>query len=367
MKVECAKDKLKECVAYVGKITAKNLSLPILESIFIEAKDRGLILRATNLDVGLEVKMPAKVERNGTIAVPADILTAFLSGLQEEQIIKVELINNNLSISTKRNSTVIKSFPAGDFPIIPKVDKENSFSIEANKLVAGIRSVAYAAALSDMKPEISSVYIYIDSDELIFVATDSFRLAEKRVQNQQKDKKMSVILPFKNANEIARIFEQSSEILDVYFNKNQISVVSPTIYFTSRLVGGIFPDYRQIVPREKKTELVVLKKDLIDSIKISNIFSDKLNQISIKISLEDALFEISSKNQDRGESATIIPATIEGESVEATVNAKYILDCLQSISSDSVHIVFNGQNKPITIKGIGGGNSFLYLLMPMNL
>ncbi len=366
MKVECIKDKLKECVTAVGKITAKNLSLPILGAIFIEARDKVLILKATNLDVGLEIKMSAKIEKNGAIALPADILGAFLSGLTEEQAIKIELINNNLSISTKRNSTVIKSFPPDDFPIIPKIEKDNSIVIEAHKLVNGIKSVVYAAALSDMKPEISSVYIYTESDEIIFVATDSFRLAEKRFQNKQNDKKMSIMLPFKNANEIARVFEQSNEILDVYFNKNQISVVSPNIYFTSRVVGGIFPDYKQIIPKEKKTELIVLKKDLIDSIKISNIFSDKLNQINIKVSPEDSLFEISSKNQDRGESATIVPATIEGDAVDVVVNARYILDCLQFILSDSVHIVLNGPNKPIIIKGIGE-NSFLYLVMPMNI
>ncbi|MDO8493303.1 MAG: DNA polymerase III subunit beta [bacterium] len=365
MKAECAKDKLKEGVAHVGKIATKNLSLPILESILIEAKDKSLILKTTNLDVGLEVRIPAKVERAGVIALPADILSAFLSGLQDGQLIKMELISGNLSLSTTRNSTVIKSFPVDDFPNIPKIDKDNSISIESSKLVSGIRSVLYSAAVSDMKPEISSVYIYTDSDDLIFVATDSFRLAEKRIKNPQKDKKMSLIVPFKNANEIARIFESVNEVLDVYFNKNQISVVSPFIYFTSRVVGGIFPDYGQIIPKDKKTEVVVLKRDLIDSIKISNIFSDKFNQISIKISPEDALFEISSKNQDRGESATTVPATVEGEGVDITVNAKYILDCLQSIPADSIHLVFNGHTKPVVIKGVGEG-SFIYLVMPMN-
>ncbi len=366
MKVECGKDKLRECVTAVGKIASRNLSLPILESILIETKDKSLILKATNLDVGLEIKMPAKVDRHGSIALPADILNSFLSGLNKDQVIKIELINNNLSISTPHNSTVIKGFAIDDFPNIPKIDKDDLLSIEADKLVLGIRSVIYSAALSDMKPEISSVYMYTDSDELIFVATDSFRLAEKRFKNPDLGKKMSLIIPVKNAAEIARIFDQSHDILEIHFNKNQLSILSPTIYFTSRVVGGIFPDYRQIIPKDKKTEVVVLKKDLIDSIKISNIFSDKFNQINIKINPDDALFEISSKNQDRGESATIVPATLEGENVDVTVNAKYILDCLQSIISDSVHIVFNGSNKAIKIKGIGE-DSFLYLLMPMNL
>lgn len=365
MKVECAKDKLKEAVSQVGKIATKNLSLPILESILIEAKDKNIILKATNLDVGLEVKVPARVEKNGSIALPADILNAFLTGLSDGQIIKMELINNNLSISTPRNSTVIKSYAPDDFPTIPRIDKEGSFGIDANRFVQGIRAVAYAASLSDMKPEISSVYIYSDDDELVFVSTDSFRLAEKRIDNPDKDKKMSIILPFKNANEIARIFEQSKDVVDVFFNKNQISILSPSVYFTSRVVGGIFPDYKQIIPKEKKTEVVVLKRDLTDSIRVSNIFSDKFNQINIKVIPEDSLFEISSRNQDKGESSTRVPGTVEGEAVDVNLNAKYILDSLQSITEDSIHIVFNGANKPVILRGVGDG-SFLYLVMPMN-
>src|SRR3989338_6656200 len=212
MKVECTRDKFKECVMQVGKISARNLSLPILESIFIEAKDRVLILKATNLDIGMEVRMPAKVEKAGITTLPADILSAFLSGLTGDQLIKIELVNNNLSLSTARNSTIIKSLSADDFPIIPKIEEGSRFSIEAHKLVAGIKSVVYAAALSDMKPEISAVYIYTEGGDLIFAATDSFRLAEKKVQGQLKDT-MSIILPFKNANEIARIFEQKNDLL----------------------------------------------------------------------------------------------------------------------------------------------------------
>ena len=365
MKIECGKDKIKDAVVILGKIAAKSLSLPILQTILIEAKNKNLILRATNLDIGLEIKIPAKIERDGIVAIPGDILSLFLSGLSDGQTVKMELINNNISISTQRNSTIIKCFPPDDFPIIPRVEKDNFFSIDANKLVSGIKSVLYSASLSDMKPEISSVYIYNDSDDIVFVATDSFRLAEKKIPNPDKDKKMSIIFPIKNIIEAARVFEQSTDILDVYFNKNQISIISPSIYFTSRVVGGIFPDYKQIIPKQKTTESVILKKDLLDSIKISNIFSDKFNQINIKIISEDSRFEISSKNQDRGESSTVVPATIEGTSVDINLNAKYILDCLQSISSDSIHMIFNDSNKPVILKGIGDG-SFLYLVMPMN-
>lgn len=364
MKAQCSKDKLRNAVVALERVTVKNSSLPILQSILIETRDNNLVLKATNLDVGLEIKIPAEVKRHGTLAIPGSVLGGFLSGLSSDETVRLDMINNNLSISTKMNSTVIKSFSPEDFPIIPKIEKESQFSLEAEKLVAGIKSVCYSASLSDMKPEISSVYLYSTEGSLVFVSTDSFRLAEKRFDIRHSiGGELSLILPYKNAMEIARVFEGSSDILDIYFNKNQIFIVSPNIYFTSRVVNGNFPDYRQIVPKEKKSEIVVLKRDLVDSIKISNIFSDKFNHISLKVIPGDKLFEISSKNQDKGESATRLEGTIEGEEVGLSLNAKYLLDCIQYIEGDSVHLIFNGSNKPVIVKGVGEKN-FLYLVMP---
>lgn len=369
MKVELSKEKLKEAVFQVGKVASKNLSLPILEAILIESKDNILQLKATNLDIGLEVEVPAKVEKPGSVAVPSYLLSGFIQMLDKDEIIKIENLNDNLSVSTKRNSTLIKSYPADEFPIIPRVEKEESFKIKASKFVLGVRSVSYSALVSDIKPEISSVYIYIDNGYLHFVSTDSSRLAEKRFDLGKNGNFSSSIIPIKNVNELVRILENhinnnGDEEIELIFNKNQMSVVAEGLYFTSRVVGGIFPDYRQIVPKGSKTEIVVLKEELTDSIKLSTVFSDKFNQINIKVIPGDNLFEVSSRNQDKGESVTSVEATLEGEDIDMSFNAKFILECIQSIKEDSVLISLNGHQRPVIIRGVGD-DTFMYLLMPM--
>lgn len=364
MKAECIKDKLKEAIFQTGKISAKNLSLPILESVLIEAKGSEIILKSTNLDIGLEVKVPAKVEKPGSVAVPGYILGGFIQMLEGDNNVRLEVINNNLSVSTKKNSTLIKSYPSDEFPIIPRVEKEESLTIDASKLVSGIRSVAFAALSSDIKPEISSVYIYFDNGSLCFVSTDSSRLAEKKFSIKGDIDFSSSIIPIKNATELVRILENIQGEVNLEFNKNQMSVSSSQLYFTSRVVGGIFPDYRQIIPKDKKTEVVVLKQELIDSIKLSSIFSDKFNQVTFKIIPSDSFFEISSRNQDKGESVTKIEATLEGEDIDMSFNSRFVLECLNSIKEDSISIAFNGHQRPVIIKGIGD-ESFTYLLMPM--
>ncbi|MFC1721105.1 DNA polymerase III subunit beta, partial [Patescibacteria group bacterium] len=232
-------------------------------------------------------------------------------------------------------------------------------------LVDGIKSVVYSSSLSDVKPELSSVYIYPNEQDVVFVATDSFRLAEKK-QNIKNTKDWGgIIIPFKNALDITRVFDTLSGDIDVRFNKNQIVFSLNNIYFTSRIIDGTFPDYKQIIPKEYKTNAIVLKQDIMNVLKIGNIFSGKFNQAVMEIDPSKKVFDIEIKNNDIGENDAKLDATVEGDDVKISFNYKYMLDCFQSIHTDSVSIECGGSNMPIVIKGVGD-NTFLYLVMPMN-
>ena len=364
MKLVCIKEKFKEYVSLASKVTSKNTTLPILNSILLVAENNLLKIRATNLDIGVEFEITSKIQKNGTVAVPGDILNNTLSCLPNDKNISLDLNNGNLEISTTNNSITIKSQEVEDFPTIPKIKEGESFNISSKKLTEGIKSVWYSASVSDIKPEISSVFIYPEDNYLLFVSTDSFRLAEKKIINKESADFPGIIIPFKNISEIVRVFDDINENINVVFNKNQISFNYKERHLTSRIISGIFPDYKQIIPKENKTEVIVLKQDIIDSLKLVNIFSDNFNKVNIKINKKDALFELSSKN-DYGGNNTKIKATISGENIELGFNYRYIMDCFQSIPSDSIVLQFNGENKPMKIKGVGD-DSFIYIVMPIN-
>jgi len=363
MKLELIKNKLKEVVSIAERVTGKNLSLPILSAILLEAKDNTLKIKATNLDVGLEIELPAKITEEGSVAVSAGVLSGFLGNINKEDKVKIETIKENIHISTGRSSTLIKCFPADDFPVIPRVEDGKSTSFIGKELVTGLRSVLYSSSLSDIKPEIASVYIYQEGKELVFVATDSFRLAEKKLQIKDRDKDFqAVIIPFKNVAEIIKVFENVDEEVRIDANKNQISFFTDNIHFTSRVIDGNFPDYHQIMPKKFKTEVTVGREELLNALKLSNIFSDKFNQINIKISPKDKIFEINSQNQDIGENTISLEGALEGEDIQMSFNAKYILDSFQSIASDTIALKFD---RPLLIEGVGD-RSFQYIVMPVN-
>ncbi|MFZ2072559.1 MAG: DNA polymerase III subunit beta [Minisyncoccia bacterium] len=364
MKLECGIEKIKDAINQTERITGKNLTLPVLNSILFIASGKTLKLRATNLSLGVEIEIPAKIEKEGIVAVSGSVLAGIFSNTFQNENILLESEEGNLLIKTKKSKIKLKGQPCDDFPTIPQVSG-SVFEIESKKLTDGIKSVYYSSSPSDIKPEISSVFIYSNDDNLVFVSTDSFRLAEKKVKMKGIEEINGILIPFKNIPEILRVLGENSQKIKVCFNKNQISFSSENIYLTSRVIDGIFPDYRQILPKESKTEVVVLKQDLLNALKLSNIFSDKFNQVNLSVKIKEKVFELSSSNNDVGENKTHLDAALSGEDVELSFNYKYFFDCFQSINTDSVSIKLNESSRPIIVSGVSD-SSFTYLIMPMN-
>lgn len=365
MKAECIKEKFCLAVSRAEKITGKNMTLPILSCILIEAKGGNLILKATNLDLGIEIRIPAKVEKDGVVAVPGGVLNGFLTNLSGDNNLFLEEKEGNLHLLNSKSKTSIKSFPVDDFPTIPKVKDGKIYELDPQNLVRGLKSVWYSASLSNIKPELSSVYIHSRDEGLVFVATDSFRLAEKTVKFKKNNEFEQILIPFKNVADLLKIISDEKDSLAITSTKNQISFEYKDIYIVSRVIDGTFPDYQQIIAKEFKTEVVVLKQDLLNVLKLSNIFADSFNQINIKVSPKEKSLEIRSKNANVGENVNKLAATVEGEEIEINFNHKYIIDCFQSIDSDTISLSFNGLNKPMVIRGVSD-KSFTYLVMPMN-
>ncbi len=365
MKIEINKNNLLRALTKADKITGKNVSLAVLQCVIIKTLENQIELSATNLELGIKLYIPAKVERAGEVAVSSSLLVSYLNNLVQEEKLVLEHSEQTLKIIGTKSETQVNTFPSADFPTIPTIESDKKCIIELHDLIDGLKSVWYAASVSSIKPELSSVYLYSDSGELTFVATDSFRLAEKKPGAKIEDFE-SILIPQRNVSEIIRVFEGFESKITMVFGQNQVSFeVEKEIYLVSRVVDGVFPDYKQIIPKENKSELSVLKQDLINALKISNLFSDNFNQVKFHLDAENNIFEITSKNTEKGESRTSVPASIRGESIDINFNQKYISDCFGSIKSESFQVYFNGVGRPMVIRGVGDGG-FMYLVMPLN-
>ncbi|MDP2642094.1 MAG: DNA polymerase III subunit beta, partial [bacterium] len=359
------KEQLEEALNKADKIAGKNITLPVLSGLYLNTNQNSLSIKATNLDLGITITLPVKVVEPGSVVVPSHIISSFVTSLSKDRNITLETKDQVLEIKTTATKTSIKTFPSEDFPLVPEIGDDKAFVLPVRDLIFGIKSVVYSAAVGSVKPELSSISVTHEGEFLIFAATDSFRLAEKKIRVKKAPPFKQILIPQKNAMEMVKIFDRGEEDISILVEEHQMVLRSQNVYLTSRTVDGNFPDYKQIIPKETVSKAVLLKQDLINSLKTSLIFSDTFNQLTLKLSPKAKTFEIESKNSNVGESIHRVDSVLEGEDISINVNHRYFTDCFQAITTDSISLNFSGQAKPIVIQGVGD-TSFVYLVMPMN-
>ncbi|OGZ06499.1 MAG: DNA polymerase III subunit beta [Candidatus Lloydbacteria bacterium RIFCSPHIGHO2_01_FULL_49_22] len=364
MKVECVKLNLKDALLTAERFTGKQLSLPVLRYVLFIACEKMLKIRATNLDLGIEIEIPARIEKEGVIAIPADTLGNFLSNLPNEKNVTIEQVGEHLTITGASYSTLIKGFGYEDFPTLPFITKGTELEIDIKSLLGAFRATSYAVATSDVKPEFASIYCYTDVQSLVMVASDSSRLAEKRIPLKSPCEQLSLLIPGKNVVEIIRALENIDGVVKIIATKNQISFHTEHMHITSRLVDGMFPDYRQIIPKQFLTEAIMLRQDVIDRLKLTTVFSGKLQQVRLKIYPSEKFVEIESRNDDIGETTHQIDAALKGDDVEFLLNQRFLMDVFSYLNTDSISLSASGNARALVVKGVGD-NSFQYLVMPM--
>lgn len=364
MKGECFKDKLEQAMRHASRMTSKNPSLPVLSCVLFEAKKGVIIVRATNIDVAYEATVPARVEKEGMIAISGSALTTFLSGIFAQNI-TFSTTSGGMSVRAGNSNATFKVFPHEDFPTFSH-QKETTNTLPVSQLVSGLKSVLYSASQSSIRPELSSIYIFSEGNEIIFVATDSFRLAEKHIVLQKNVSIPPTLVPAKNAAELLRIAsEMEQESCSLLSDKGQFAVQGGGMTFTSRVVDGTFPDYKQIIPKEFSTTTTLLKDDFLKALQLISGLSEKSNQIFLSIPKGGNEISLYVKNADVGEGTSTIQASISGEPFEMSFNARYLLDCLNAITESSISLLFSGASKPLVVTGAGNSN-FRYIVMPMN-
>ncbi len=361
---ETTVEKLVNAIENADRVTARNASLPILSTVLILVSNKTVKIRATNLSLGVEFELSVKAEADGVVALDGKTLSSFLNTLPKNEKVRLSQNETTLHVTAGNNKTTIKTHPYEDFPTLPTISGVEVV-IPKDEFIRGIKSTYFAAASSDIKPEIASVYLTVDKNTLYFVATDSFRLAEKKEIIKKQVEFPAIIIPYKNIIEMARILEPLNDEITLTINENQVAITTTGVYITSRIVSGSFPDYKQIIPKDFLTEVIVLKQDLLNTLKAANIFSDKFNQIIFSISPAKKKFECVAKNSDVGEYSGLISAALTGDDVSISINQRYLIECLSMIPQDSIMIGLNGGNKALVIRGVSD-SSFTYLLMPMN-
>jgi DNA polymerase-3 subunit beta len=373
MKIIVLKEKLKEGINTVERITQKSLTLPILNSILIKGEKTFISLTSTNLEIGLRWWSLAKIEKEGEIVVPARFLANFV-GLLPNKPLELETEDLFLNIKVGEYKSRIKGFSSEDFPLLPQVNQEEKVNLNSQVFCQALSQVFDITSPSLVRPEISGVFFHFQKEQIKIVATDSFRLGEKKIFSQLPlNKEYSFILPQLAAREIINVFSEKENDLRIYFSPNQVlfeSMLSetnhPQIHLVSRLIEGDFPDYQAIIPKKYETQVILAKNEFLNQIKSASLFSGRINEVKLNILAQKEKVEISSQNPDLGEYKSSLPGKIRGKSLSISFNYRFLIDGLLKIKSPEVIFQLTNEEGPAILKPVDQ-EDYLYVIMPIKM
>lgn len=337
--------------------------MPALSSILIVAGGDGIKLRATNLETGIEITVSGDKKEDGVVAIPGSVLREITASLTGDGEVSLEHAGDTAVLTTSAGKSTVKTVPYEDFPIIPLPESKKSLTLPGVTIKNLFTSIASCASTSTVRPELSSILLSVEGGTLTAVATDSFRLVEKRLALGKSVEPAKILIPAKNALDLAQALPDAE--VKMTYDDHQASFFWDKGRVVTRLTNANYPDYKQIIPKDVTVEAVVLKKDFELALRRVTVFSDSFQKIKIDFDPKKKALSFFARNPDIGESAESMNAQITGVPLELSFNHRYLSAAPPLTGAESLTLSAAGVGRPLVIRGVGD-NSFLYLVSPMN-
>ncbi len=376
MKISILQKNFKQGLGLVGSITGKQVNLPILNNILIRAENGIINLVSTNLEIGITHVIRGKIEKEGGYTVDSKILANYVGLLPNEKV-EIERKDAQIIIRCGKYNTKINGQPIDDFPLIPVIGREIFYAIKnTDDFKNALSQVIFSVSTSESRLELSGALFSFSGDKLVLAATDSYRLAEKRITvktNAKDGAERKVIVPARTIQEMIRILsglgesemmEEEKEI-KCFFSENQILFKIGGTELVSRLIDGQFPDYTQIIPEKPRTTIIVNRQEFLRAVKASSIFTrSDVNDINLDIPEGKSKLVISSSSDFVGENVVEVEAAAKGADNCLVLNYRYLIDGLNNIKDETVIMEIVDNNSPCIIRPESDPD-YLYIIMPI--
>lgn len=367
MKFSVTTENLAGGLQIVSRLATTRATLPILGNIYIEADGGRLKLAATDLDLGIESYINAKVEESGSITLPARTLVDFVTNNHDTSI-RFTIDDVTCRVESAHARAEIKGMDATEFPTIPSVDNGVEVVAPAPLVREAISKTAFATIQDETRPVLAGVALYGDKGTLTFVATDSYRLAEYQIAvTTPLSEVLRVIVPAKSLQEVARLITDDKANVTLVFGEHQVSARVGETVLVSRLIDGAFPDYKAILPRDFSVTVAVSRHDLINHLKMVSLFS-RDSAYNVTFTTKPKELELRAVSGVIGSGTAMVEAATSGPEMAIAFNARFVLDGLQVIEGESVHLklIPNEGNRwfPGLLESTNEDN-YHYVVMPL--
>lgn len=360
MQVIVKQENLSKALNTVSRVANGRVSLPILSNIFIRAEKGKLLLSATNMDIAISQNIGADVKKEGIVVIPSKLITEFVSNLPKTNI-EMRLHDKKLNIEAGNYKSAINTIDPEDFPEIPEIKGAEKITVKTDIFKRSVIQTAPVCSIDVTRPILTGVYIYNLDGEIYFVATDGYRLAEKKVMKSKT--KIQIIVPASSLLNVNQSITDDLENIEILFNEEQISFNLGNTEITSKLINGKYIDYRGLVPTETENKAIIDRIEFLRVVKIAELFArENSGSVIVKNDSEKAIIDVRSITSEFGENNATVDAEITGNG-DIVLNAKFLIEALNDINADKVHFCFSGKLMPSLITSDKG--DYRHIIMPV--
>ncbi|MBQ3305968.1 DNA polymerase III subunit beta [Candidatus Saccharibacteria bacterium] len=373
MEIEVTQEKLSKALNIVSRVAmgAKS-TLPILSNVLIRAVSKKVSLTTTNLDMAVVDFIPVISAKDGEVTVPARLLAEFVSNLPHGEKIKIKANGTKVEISAGKYVSKINGASSEDFPVLPEIDEKKTvvYKMGVDEFKTGISEVIIAASGDTTRPAFTGVFFNTFEGKLYVVASDGYRIAEREfISKVESD--VQAIVPTAALQEVLRSASDEVDEIELIFEENQVRFRLGEIEVTSKLIDGVFPDYRQVIPKEMGIKMVLPREELTRITKMAAVFARESSRaISCEADAKAGKFYVSSVANEMGENKSEIDTKISG-SGEIKLDSRFLMDVMNVMEENEVRVEFSdepgvdGKPQPMVIRN-GKSDKYIHVIMPLD-
>ncbi len=369
MKVTITRQNLHQGLVAVSASIPTKTTLPVLSNILLEAREGGVWMSGTDLDLAVRVHVPAEVEETGSLTAPGKKFQEIARELPDRPV-EVVARGEQLEIRCSRSAFKLNGLPSEEFPNLPEVDFEKGWGITGKELQQLIHHTAFAVSTEESRPILNGVLWELRDGRMQMVATNGHRLARMAVPaGPATATSADFIIPPAALQQVQRLFK-TEDHLDVAREGNHLGFRSSGTEVYTRLIEGTFPNYEQVIPKDNDKYAIVEKSALESAVRrMAVVASDQTHRI--RLVFDEGKVQLNVLTPDLGEGEDELELQYEGEELEIGFNANYLLEVLRYMPTDEVKLTFRAPERAATMEPVTPegeeGMDYLCLIMPLRL
>lgn len=370
MKLQVLQENLSKALSIASRFSSSRAQLPVLGNILFLAKKTKLVLSSTNLETSIAISLGAQIKEEGELTIPSRIITEIITNLSPGTL-TLESDKEHLKIVMQNFSSKIMGMNSADFPKVPQViSKEESLFLPKNQFFEALSQVLFSVSPDESRPILTGVLFIFSRNSLCLVATDGFRLSQKKITlDAQKEKQSSqrIVLPKNVLLELSRLGEEDDELqFSLKEKENQVLFGVENIVLSSRILEGQFPDYEKIIPKSSLIKIRVDKEEFLRAVKLASVFARDSANI-VRINLEKDAIRLSAESSQSGSQEASLDAKIDGETpLEIAFNYRFLEEFIHTVKGEEVLLEFTNSSSPGVFTDPKDPD-YLHLVMPVKI